>query len=185
MSLRPRLLVSPDRATAAGWFAVALFAASAIPAAASVASALPAAASVASALPAAAHTAAETQALVERAAAHIQAVGPERAFADFTRPDGGFVDGDLYVFCIATDGTQLANGGNPKLVGKNLVAVRDSRGTLIGAEIRRIGLTQGHGWVEYYWPNPRTRRVQRKDSYVLRIDDRTLCASGYYTPDAP
>jgi cytochrome c len=175
MSGRPRLRVAPDRAIAAVWFAVALSAASAIPAAATIAP-VP---------PAAAHTAAETQALVERAAAHIQAVGQKQAFADFTRPDGGFVDGDLYVFCVAPDGTQLANGGNPKLVGKNLTSVPDGRGALIGAEIQRIGLTRGHGWVEYYWPNPRTRRVQRKDSYVLRIDDRTICVSGYYSPDAP
>jgi cytochrome c len=175
MSGRPWLRVAPDRVIAAVWFAVAL----------STASAIPAAASVASGIPAAAHTAAETQALVERAAAHILAVGQKQAFADFTRPDGGFVDGDLYVFCLAPDGTQLANGGNPKLVGKNLTAVPDGRGTLIGAEIQRISLTQGRGWVEYYWPNPRTLRVQRKDAYVLRVDDRTICVSGYYTPDAP
>src|SRR5581483_12432431 len=41
----------------------------------------------------------QAKAFAERAAAHIEAVGEERAFADFTRRDGGFVDGELYVFC--------------------------------------------------------------------------------------
>jgi len=41
----------------------------------------------------------EVVALVTRAAAHIQVIGAPAAFADFSRRDGGFVDGELYVFC--------------------------------------------------------------------------------------
>jgi cytochrome c len=135
--------------------------------------------------PAWASTAAEAKALLERAAAHIQAVGPARAFADITSPDGGFVDGELYVFCTTPDGTMLAQGGNPKLVGKNLMAIRDPEGTRTTAGIIRVGQTQGQGWLEYLWPNPSTGRVQRKATYVLRIDERTICASGYFKPDPP
>jgi hypothetical protein len=130
--------------------------------------------------PATAHTADEVQALVERAAAHIRAVGPARAFADISRPDGGFVDGDLYVFCNAPNGAVLAHGGNPKLVGKNLAGVRDAEGKHPILEAVRLGLAQGQGWLDYLWPNPETGRVQRKVTYVLRIDDRTVCGSGYY-----
>jgi hypothetical protein len=130
-------------------------------------------------------TADEAQSLLERAVAHIQAVGPPRAFADITRPDGGFVRGELYVFCMTNDGVMVAHGGNPKLVGKNLLSVRDAEGTASTADIIHVGLTQGKGWVEYLWPNPATGRVQRKVTYVLRIDDRTVCASGYYKPISP
>ena len=55
----------------------------------------------------------EVQALVERAAEYIRVHGRQQAFADFNRPDGGFVDGDLYVFCDDAAGVNLANGGNP------------------------------------------------------------------------
>ena len=135
--------------------------------------------------PVTAHTADEVQTLVERAAAHIRAVGPARAFADISRPDGGFVDGDLYVFCNAPDGTVLAHGGNPKLVGKNLAGVRDADGTHPILEVVRLGMAQGKGWLDYLWPNPEAGRVQRKMTYVLRIDDRTICGSGYYTASPP
>jgi len=135
--------------------------------------------------PALARTAEETKALVDRAVAHIQAVGQRQGFADISRPDGGFVDGELYVFCDASDGTVLAHGGNPKLVGKNLLAVRDDEGNLPLADAVRVGQTQGQGWLEYLWPNSATGRVQHKVVYVVRIDDRTVCGGGYYKSDPP
>lgn len=135
--------------------------------------------------PALARTAEETKALVDRAVAHIRAVGQQQAFADISRPDGGFVDGELYVFCDASDGTVLAHGDNAKLVGKNLLAVRDAEGKLPTAELFRIAQTQGQGWLEYLWPNSTTGRIQHKMTYVVRIDDRTICGSGYYKPDPP
>src|ERR1700722_1282057 len=112
--------------------------------------------------PATAHTADEVQALVERAAAHIQSVGREQAFAEISRPDGGFIDGDLYVFCNSAEGTVLANGGNPKLIGKNLAAVRDAEGRKPVFDGIHLALTQGHGWLDYLWPNAQTSHVQRK-----------------------
>jgi hypothetical protein len=141
--------------------------------------------SVAAWRPATAHTADEVTALVERAAAHIRSVGPAQAFADITRPDGGFVHGDLYVFCNSADGRVLAHGGNPKLVGKNLADVRDPDGNRPILNVIHLGLTQGQGWLDYLWPNPQAGHVQRKMTYVLRIDDGTVCGSGYYQPDPP
>jgi cytochrome c len=132
-----------------------------------------------------AHSPEEAQALVERAADYIRANGREEAFAAFNRPDGGFVDGELYVFCNDITGLQLANGGNPKMVGKNLSTLRDAEGHLTTVDINRIGQTAGHGWYEYLWPNPAKGRIERKVTYVLRIDDRTVCASGYFKPDQP
>lgn len=135
--------------------------------------------------PATAHTADEVQALVERAAAHIQLVGRERAFADISSSDGGFVDGDLYVFCNSAEGTVLANGGNPKLIGKSLAAVSDAEGRKPVFDGIRLALTQGQGWLGYLWPNAQAGHVQRKMTYVLRIDDRTICGGGYYKSDPP
>ena len=65
-------------------------------------------------------TADEAKALVERAAAHVKEVGEEQAFKDFTNKDGGYLDGELYVFCYSPDVTLVAIGGNPSMVGKNL-----------------------------------------------------------------
>jgi signal transduction histidine kinase len=137
------------------------------------------------AAPAQAHTALEAQALAERGVAYIHDQGRERAFADFSRPDGGFVDGDLYIFCQDVSGVVVAHGGNPKLVGRNMAEVRDPDGRLPNVEINQLGLTKGSGWLGFRWPNPATKRIELKAAYVLKVDDRTVCGSGYYKDTVP
>jgi signal transduction histidine kinase len=137
------------------------------------------------AAPADARTADEAKALAERAVAHIQTVGRDQAFADFSRPDGGFVDGELYVFCQDASGVVVAHGGNPKIVGRNMADVRGPDGRLSNVEINHLGLTQGSGWLEFRWPNPATKRIELKAAYVLKVDDHTVCGSGYYKADGP
>ncbi len=140
---------------------------------------------IAFAAPADARTPQEVQALVERAVGHIRDVGRERALADLTRPDGGFIDGELYVYCDAADGTVIAHGGNPHLVGINLLDVRDPDGKLPNVEMRRIAFTEGSGWLTFRWPNPATKRIELKDAYVQKVDDNTMCGSGYYKASPP
>ncbi|MBI5441090.1 MAG: hypothetical protein HY900_07755, partial [Deltaproteobacteria bacterium] len=62
----------------------------------------------------------EVKAFVDEAASYIKANGRDAAMAEFNKKDGKFVRGELYVFALQFDGTTLANGGNPKMVGKNL-----------------------------------------------------------------
>jgi cytochrome c len=141
--------------------------------------------SLALASPAAARTAGEALALAERAVAHIASVGRDAAFADFSRPDGGFVDGELYVFCQEASGVVVAHGGNPKIVGQNMSGVHGPDGRLANVEINKLGLTQGSGWLEFRWPNPATKRIELKAAYVLKVDDHTVCGSGYYKGNEP
>ncbi len=132
-----------------------------------------------------ARTADEAKALAERAIGHINNVGREHAFSDFSRLDGGFVDGELYIFCQDVSGVVVAHGGNPKIIGRNMAHVRGPDGRLSNVEINRLGLTEGSGWLEFRWPNPATKRVELKAAYVLKVDDRTVCGSGYYKGSVP
>jgi signal transduction histidine kinase len=131
---------------------------------------------------AAAHSPKDVRQLAARAGEHIEAAGRDRAFSDFSSPQGGFVDGELYIFCRDAGGTVLAHGGNPRLMGKNLPGVRDPRGKPSVAESIHIGMTEGHGRLAYLWPNPETRRVEREAAFVVRTADRTVCGSGYHEP---
>jgi cytochrome c len=133
----------------------------------------------------AADPAAAAKALVERAAAHIGAVGAKQAFQDFSRHDGGFVVGELYVFCVSSDGTMLAHGGNPRLVARYRGAAVNEAGIHPVNEAIRIAREAGSGWFDYDWPNPASGHVEHKITYVLRIDAATTCASGFYKPDRP
>jgi len=121
----------------------------------------------------------EARAFSERAAAHIEQVGEEKALADFTRPDGGFVDGELYVFCYDRNGVNRAHGGNPAFVGRNLLHIKDPDGAEPNALIVKMGFEQGRGWVDFKWPNPVTKRIENKSAYVIRTND-VACGVGYY-----
>jgi cytochrome c len=130
-------------------------------------------------LPSLAASPEQAKAFSERAAAYIERVGEEKAFTDFTRPDGGFVDGELYVFCYDHSGTNKAHGGNPAFVGRNLLHIKDPDGAEPNARIVTMGFEQGRGWVDFKWPNPVTKRIENKSAFVIRTHDVT-CGVGYY-----
>ena len=121
----------------------------------------------------------QAKAFSERAATYIEQVGKVKAFADFTRRDGGFVDGELYVFCYDRNGINQAHGGNPAFVGRNLLHIKDPDGAEPNALIVKMGFEQGRGWVDFKWPNPVTKRIENKSAYVIRTDD-VVCGVGYY-----
>src|SRR5689334_10527632 len=62
----------------------------------------------------------EARALLARAVTAIKTEGKDAAFAKFNDAKGTFVDRDLYVFVFKLDGTTLAHGGNPALVGRDV-----------------------------------------------------------------
>ena len=71
-------------------------------------------------------TANEAKALMVKAAAFVKAEGKEKAFAEFTKPKGKFVDRDLYIFAVDFNGITLAHGGNAKLA--DLIKRTDTAG---------------------------------------------------------
>lgn len=119
-------------------------------------------------------TADEAVALVKKAAAYLTANGKEKAFAEFNNSSGQFVMKDLYIFVYATngEGTNLAHGANPKMVGKNLLELKDADGVFIVKEfIKTANSKTGKGWVDYKWPNPVTKALEAKSSYVEKVGD--------------
>jgi len=121
----------------------------------------------------------QAKAYSERASAHIKKVGEKQAFADFTRKDGGFHDGELYVFCYDRKGVNMAHGLNPAFVGRNLLHIKDPDGAEPNLMIVRMGFDHGRGWVDFKWPNPVTKRIENKSAYVIRTND-VACGVGYY-----
>ncbi|HEX7645960.1 MAG TPA: cache domain-containing protein [Noviherbaspirillum sp.] len=117
-------------------------------------------------------TADEAVALVKKAVAYIKANGKEKAFAEISNPKGAFVDRSLYIFVYDTHGTNLAigNGNASKMIGKNMMEMRDADGRYIIKGLLDAS-AKGPGWFDYKWPNPVTKSVESKSSYVERLDD--------------
>jgi cytochrome c len=128
-------------------------------------------------------SAAEASALVKKAVAYVKANGKEKAFAEFNNPKGQFVDRNLYIFVYDLKGTNLAigNGNSAKMVGKDLSDMRDADGTYIIKGFIAIANAKGSGWFDYKWPNPVSKTIEAKSSYVEKLDDIMIGCGIYKT----
>ena len=126
-------------------------------------------------------TASEANALVKKAVAYLKANGKEKAFAAFNDPKGQFVDRDLYIFVYDMQGNSMAigNGNASKMVGKSLIDMRDADGKYIIKGFIETVNAKGSGWVDYKWPNPVTKNVEAKSSYVEKVED-VIVGAGIY-----
>lgn len=113
-------------------------------------------------------TAKEAKSMVEAAVAHLKAVGPSKAYADFNAKAGKFGNKDLYIFVVDFNGLTLAHGGSKAMVGKNMIDLRDSEGKFFIKEMINVAKTKGSGWVDYKWSNPVTKKIEPKSTYVQK-----------------
>ncbi len=110
----------------------------------------------------------EAKAMAIKAAEHLKAVGPDKAFPDFDAKNGSWHDRDLYVYVLDINGVMLAHGTNPGLIGKSVLEVKDVDGKSMTREA--LALKEA-GWVNYKWQNPLTKAVEPKVVYVVRVGD--------------
>jgi cytochrome c len=114
----------------------------------------------------------EAVAMVKRIQDRFKKDGPEETFKAVTGKDTAFNDRDLYPFIYTLDGTRcVAHGANAALVGKNLIDLKDQDGKFLIRELAETAKHTGHGWVDYKWPNPVTKMIESKSSYVERMGD--------------
>ncbi len=109
----------------------------------------------------------EALALVHQAVAHLDAVPRDQAISDFHRPDGAFIDRDLYIVMLDREGYFVANGSRPDLMGSHFSQVKGLEDGF--AEKVWAKVDEGGGWIDYNVVHPITRAVTPKLSYV--VDD--------------
>lgn len=121
----------------------------------------------------------EAVAMVKKAIAMAKAQGKDKLIAEVNAKSAAFVDRDLYVYVADEKGTVLAHALNPKLVGRDLNQLKDADGKPFVTEIIKIGASGKPGWVEYRWPNPVTKQIDDKVTYVEKADGVIYCAGVY------
>ena len=126
-------------------------------------------------------TAAEATAMVEKAIAHIKKVGREKAFADFSSKQAPWVDRDLYVVVYDMKGKVLAHGANEKMIGKDVLELRDNDGKYFVKErVEMMGKSpDAKGWQDYKFMNPLSRQIEPKQMYLRRFED-VIVGCGIY-----
>lgn len=120
----------------------------------------------------------EAMAMSQKAASLVNQQG-EAAFLVFAAKDGGFVEKDLYVFCMDLDGNMLSHAVKPELVGKNLKEF-NKYGDFLFQEMIVVASADGEGWVDYNWPYPGSDEVKQKTSYIIKNEKGFFCGVGAY-----
>jgi cytochrome c len=111
----------------------------------------------------------EAKALVEAAVDHVKKVGAEQAFKDFQTDKATWMKKDLYVFAYDMQGNCRALVANDKMVGKNLIEMKDPNGKFIIKEFISTVSSKGSGWVNYEFADPTTKKMGSKSSYVQKL----------------
>ena len=110
---------------------------------------------------------------VKEAVKHVLARGVKAACDDFNDKHGRF-GGEDYVFALDMTGVRRAYAPDPSVVGQNNIDVPDADGKPFGREIIRIASTQGVGWCDFKFLNPKSGRVEPKSVYIERVGDLIL-----------
>jgi hypothetical protein len=116
---------------------------------------------------------------VEQAVRFYKTVGRDVALAEFSNPNGMFVQSELYIFVLSPTGTMLAHGVNERFVGLDFSNVRDSDGNPFIKEMLQNAKNKGSGWVSYKWYHPRRSKVLPKMAYYQKEDDLIFCSAVY------
>lgn len=113
----------------------------------------------------------EAKALVEKGIAFYKANGKDNAMAEINNPKGQFVKGELYIFVVDLNGMAWAHGGNQKLVGKDMIGLKDADGKPFIKDMVELAKSKGSGWADYKWTNPITKKIEDKTTFVKKVDD--------------
>jgi cytochrome c len=124
-------------------------------------------------------TPADAEAMVKKAIAFLKANGKDKTLAEVSDPKGKFVVGDLYVFVYDMNGKCLAHGGNAKMIGKDLIEMKDADGKAFVKERIEIIKAKGKGWQNYKWNNPVSKAIEDKTAYIEKADDIIFGCGAY------
>ena len=121
----------------------------------------------------------EAEAMVKKAVAYIKANGNEKDYAEISNPKGQFVDRDLYVTVYDMTGKCLAHGFNQKMIGKDLIDLKDPDGKYFIKERIEMMKTKDKGWQDFKFFNPVNKKIEPKRMYWEKHDNLVFAAGAY------
>jgi cytochrome c len=124
-------------------------------------------------------TPAEATAMVKKGVAFIKTNGKDKGHAEISNKQGQFIDRDLYLVVYGLDGTVRAHGANEKMIGKNLIELKDVDGKAFVKERVELAQAKGTFWQDYKFTNPVTKKIEPKSMYCEKLDDAVVCGGVY------
>jgi cytochrome c len=121
---------------------------------------------------------AEAEALVKKAVEFYKKNGKEKAIAEYQKNPGPFVDRDLYV-TVYTPNADCLSHINPKMVGKNMMELRDGNGKYHIKERMEMAKKGERGWQDFTFFNPVSKNIEPKRMYWEKHDGLIFAAGAY------
>jgi cytochrome c len=124
-------------------------------------------------------TEADATAMVKKGVAFIKSSGPDKGYAEISSKTGQFHKEDLYLVVYGMDGTVHAHGANEKMIGKNLIELKDVDGKAFVKERVDMAKAKPSFWQDYKFTNPETKKIEPKAMYCERLDETVVCGGIY------
>lgn len=118
-------------------------------------------------------------AMVKKGIAYLKANGKDKAYAEISNKQGQFIQNDLYLVVYGLDGVVRAHGANEKMIGRDLIDLKDVDGKAFVKERVDMAKAQGAFWQDYKFTNPVSKKIEPKSMYCERVDDSALCGGIY------
>lgn len=118
--------------------------------------------------------------MVKKGVSQIKAQGADKTYAAIIDKDNkDFHDRDLYLVVYGLDGTVKAHGANTKMVGKNLIDLKDIDGKPFVKERVEMAQKQASFWQDYKFTNPESKKIEPKSMYCERLEQTVVCGGIY------
>ena len=124
-------------------------------------------------------TKAQAEAMVKKGVAAIKAEGAEKIYAEITKKGGAFSEQDLYLTVYSTEGVVLAHGANAKMIGKNLLELKDIDGKGFVKDRVELAKSKASFWQEYKFTNPENKKIEPKVVYCESFKQTIICGGVY------
>lgn len=121
----------------------------------------------------------EAVAMVKQGIDFIKANGNDKGYAEITDKKGRFQDRDLYLVVYGLDGVVHAHGANAKMVGRNLIDLKDIDGKPFVKERVELARAKSTFWQDYKFTNPVSRSIEPKQMYCERLQETVVCGGIY------
>jgi cytochrome c len=121
----------------------------------------------------------EAEAMVKKGVALIKTSGRDKALAEISNKKGQFIDRDLYLVVYRMDGVNVAHGVNEKMIGKNMIEIKDIDGKEYMRERVELAKAKPSFWHDLKFVDPITRKIEPKQMYCERVEDLMVCGGIY------
>lgn len=121
----------------------------------------------------------DAEAMVKKGVEFIKHSGASAGYEEISKKGGQFINQDLYLVVYSMEGVVLAHGANQKMIGKNLIDLKDIDGKAFVKERVEMAKAQEAFWQKYKFTNPESKKIEPKLMYCERLKDTVVCGGIY------